>query len=112
MASYKELAEKPASDYLVPENFRTSWDGPEGSKYREEQYRTGLSYSENATRITIGQNSVWGASMKSSSVVSSYEGIGYHACTADLLRGFLDGPAEIVVYRAGQDPTIIKPART
>lgn len=113
MATYKELSAKPASDYLVPENFRTDWDGPIGHPRREQQYRVGLDYSERAHRISIANNSVWGASMKDGGQLSSCEGIGYHSCTADLLRGFLDGPAEVVVFREWSlTPTIIKPART
>ena len=108
---YKTLSEKPAHEYLIPENFRTDWDGRAGDAKREEQYRTGLHWSGKCSRISIGTNSVWSATTKEGSSVSSYEGIGYHSCTADLLRGFLDGPAEIVVYRRDQEPTVIKPAR-
>lgn len=109
---YKTLSEKPAHEYLVPENFRTDWDGRVGDARREQQYREGLAQSERCTRIIIGSNSVWGGTTKDGGSLTSYEGIGYHSCTADLLRGFLDGPAEIVVHRKDQPPTVIKPART
>lgn len=108
---YKSLAMKPAIDYLGPENFRTDWDGNLGSSRREEKYREGLAWSAKAVRITIGINSVWGATLKDGGTLTSYEGIGYHSGTADLLRGFLDGPAEVVVYRHDGSRTVIKPAK-
>jgi hypothetical protein len=100
-----------ASDFLIPENFRTGWDGQVGDPRREEQYRKGLAMSEQAHTISISYSDSWSATMKDGGSQTAYERIGYHACTADLLRGFLDGPAQIVVYRQDQIPTIIKPAR-
>jgi hypothetical protein len=49
--------------------------------------------------ICIGVNSVWSALLKSGASVHSHEGIGYHAHTASLLRGFLDSGAPVIVYR-------------
>jgi len=37
--------------------------------------------------------------MKDGSSMTSYEKIGYHANTADLLRGFIDSAVPIKVYR-------------
>jgi hypothetical protein len=42
-------------------------------------------------------------------VTSSNEGIGYRSNTADLLRGFLDGPVPMIVHRLDDIDTDIKP---
>jgi hypothetical protein len=105
----------PADAFLNPDNFRTGWDRP---GYAEEQYATGLRIGRENERIHISVTGVWGASRPGSSL-SSYETIGGHANTADLLRGFLDSGCPIVVYRwktdgTGWEGTLInpKPAET
>lgn len=102
MATYKELNARPAKDFLRPENFRTEFDGA-NKGYGEKQYRHGREVSESARYVYIGANGTWGASLKSGGHLTSYEGIGYHAHTESLLRGFLDGPAPIVVYRLDEN---------
>jgi hypothetical protein len=100
--------------YLGPDRFKTPNDGLPPPGYAEEQYRTGRRVSEESTEIIIAVNGVWGAFGKDGSSTVSYERIGYHSCTAPLLRGFLDGPAEIVVCRWTADGfrrTVIRPAR-
>jgi hypothetical protein len=104
MASYSELERLPAEAYLNPDNFRTEYDGRVLGK-AEEQYQAGLEYGRNATRISLSYKGVWGASMKNGAMVSSYEGIGYHAETAALLKGFLDSGCAIVVYRSSDSPS-------
>lgn len=97
--TYAELSAKPASDYLNPANFQTAMDGAPPASYRAEQYRKGLEFGKNAEYIAIAANSVWGGRTKDGGHVSSCEGIGYHSCTAELLRGFLESGAPLFVYR-------------
>jgi hypothetical protein len=64
--------------------------------------------------VSISVTGTWGATGKDGSTTTSYERIGYHSCTAPLMRGFLDGPAEIVVFRStqsGLSTTVIRPAK-
>jgi len=82
----------------VWEDFATGYDGirPE---YAAEQYAKGLSLSREKGRIIITRWGTWSADGPGFCYTTSYEGIGYHAHTASLLRGFLDGPAPIDVER-------------
>jgi hypothetical protein len=88
-----------AADFLNPELFKTAFDA---ATIADKQYETGLATGRevrsNGGQVTIGQNDVWGAHHGNTSI-SSYEKLGYHANTADLLRGFLDSGVEIIVYR-------------
>lgn len=110
MHTYEKLARLPADAYLNPDNFVDEvWDARSGRN--AAQYSEGLSVGEDAEEITIAVNSVWGAKMLDGGVLTSYEGIGYHSCTAALLRGFLASPARVVVYRCtpnGVTRTVIK----
>ncbi len=94
-----------ATDFLNPNNFRTSFDTP-GSD--ASQYAKGLETARNAKSISIGVNGVWGARMLDGASLVSYERIGYHRSTAALLRGFLDSGVLMTVYRQGQEPVKIK----
>lgn len=99
-SNYRVLNALPAEAFLRPEDFVTGYDvhlRREG--YDRKQYEKGLNYSRQAASVIISINCTWAANLRDGSSVASYEGIGYHACTADLLRGFLDGPARVVVYR-------------
>jgi hypothetical protein len=71
--------------------------------YNQSQYEKGLKYANESVEVGIGMNGTWFASGKDHSQTSSYEGIGYHSCTAELLRGLLSGTARFVVYRGGHD---------
>jgi hypothetical protein len=71
--------------------------------YQSKQYQHGLDIGRNASSVHIAVNSTWSARMKDGASLSSYEGIGYHACTADLLRGFIDSGVRIVVHRLTPD---------
>lgn len=109
MASYEWLNSLPAQAFLDPNNFLTEYDEQNKARgYDQEQYRKGLETGRAAKSIHISENSVWGAEMKSGGMLSSSEGIGYHACTADLLRGFLDSGCEIIVYRRDEGTVKIK----
>jgi hypothetical protein len=96
--SYSVLNALPAKAFLNPEDFRTSYDASH-TTYKAEQYAHGLAVSNASLRVGVTAGGTWFAEGKDGSFTSSYEGVGYHACTADLLRGFLDGSAEVVVYR-------------
>jgi hypothetical protein len=107
--SYAVLRALPAGAYLAWENFGTHYDtlNPERAA---EQYAEGLRISGEATEVSISCAGTWGAELSAGGAVTSYEGIGYHAHTDSLLRGFLDGPAPVVVYRYdGEFRTEIKP---
>lgn len=100
----------PANDYLVPANFVTGWDadgatmqdGRSRQEYADSQYATGLDYGRQCRGggyILIHlDNGRWLAQLTRGAFVSSYECIGLHANTAELLRGFLDSGCEIRVY--------------
>lgn len=99
---YSQIEKLPAESYLNPELFRTEWDtlpANTGKGYSDQQYQTGLLVGRESEYVTISARGTWGAVGKRGSVTTSYEGIGYHACTADLLRGFLDSGVSIIVYR-------------
>lgn len=99
MPTIKELSALPAEAYLDPSRFRTPYDG-EGAN--EEQYAKGLKIATEFAEVHIAVNSVWSACKRSdneNASCQSYETIGYHAGTADLLRGFLAGTARIIVHR-------------
>lgn len=98
--TYAELEEFPAEAYLEPLNFATDSDGWPPAGYALEQYEKGRKIATEFTEVAISVKSVWGANRSASGAyLSSYEGIGYHACTCALLAGFLAGPADLVVYR-------------
>lgn len=98
MQTYAQLNARPASDFLKPENFITKWDNI-NPILGQRQYEKGLRAREEYKQIFIGDGGTWGAHTKTGGLVTSYEGIGYHANTCDLLRGFLDSGIPIVVYR-------------
>lgn len=105
MASYTELNARPAVDFLHPELFGTDWDNrPE---YAEEQYQEGLKTGRESREVFITCGGTWGAHGLSGSQTTSYEGIGYHAHTADLLRGFIASGVKIVIHRYGKSPETI-----
>ena len=104
--NYKELSAIPPETYLHPEKFQTVTDSLPPSKYAQEQHQKGLLTGLHAREITVSCSSVWGATMLDGGALSSYEGIGYHSRTAELLQGFLDSGCKIVVYRHGPLGTI------
>lgn len=103
--NYKELEKKPAIDYLDPENFKTGFD--KNDEHAENQYKKGLEIGSEMGYILISDRSVWLAGDSSKTgVISSSEGIGYHKNTKDLLRGFIDSGATIVVNRLQEDYSV------
>lgn len=104
MQTYQQLNSRPASDFLNPDNFVTTYDKLNDA-YRITQYEKGLAARKEYKSIFIGANGTWGAHTHTGGLVTSYEGIGYHANTADLLRGFLDSDIKIVVYRNSEEGT-------
>ncbi|MER6102426.1 hypothetical protein ABT115_08865 [Streptomyces sp. NPDC001832] len=105
---YSELNALPPEDFLNPENFVTGYD-EQNPDYAEKQYREGLRLSNEYDRITICANGTWTADIEGPHTyrwLTSTEGIGYHAHTASLLRGFLDGPAPVDVARRQSDYSV------
>lgn len=102
------------SAYLVPERFRTHYDSePSNATFGAEMRARGLRISGDANQIIIAPDGKWSAKLRDGAYLVGLERIGEHACTADLLAGFLAGPAEIVVPRWSDDghivETVIKP---
>ena len=99
MISYTILNAMPAESFLNPTQF--GWPSPavEPAGYAKEQYEKGLAIGAESVSVSIAANSTWGARGKTGGVTSSYEGIGYHAGTGWLLKGFIDSGVPIVVYR-------------
>jgi hypothetical protein len=109
-----ELEELQPEAYLNWEQFRTPYDAKQPD-YCQQQYDEGLKIGSNARCIIINYNSVWNSSNKDNSHILSYEKIGYHAGTADLLHGFLDSEVQINVIRwtkEGLELTTIKHSQT
>jgi hypothetical protein len=112
--SYAELQALAPTEYLNWQQFETLFDSwPCNAKLAAEQYRRGLDLGKVSIQVHISSNGVWGATQPSKygegmCHVQSYEGIGYHAGTKDLLHGFIDSGVEIVVYRYGQKGTKIQ----
>lgn len=119
-AGYDELCELPAAAYLEWENFRTPFDVL-GDEMAQKQYVKGLKYGKKSKQAKGGAGAVqiradgtWGCDLPATlpgsagGYVSSYEGIGYHRATADLLRGFIDSGARIVVHRWNGPAVVIQ----
>jgi hypothetical protein len=106
---YDELERLKPEEYLNWRNFDTPFDTINGGV---DSYWRGIKQGRETPVITIAINGTWGATGNNTSI-TSYEGIGYHANTSSLLRGFLDSGARIEVYRkkeyhaGGESDTII-----
>lgn len=93
--------------FTYPEFFVTSYDKPDN--YAAEQYAKGLEISQEYDEVYISAYGTWGARkgkrqgnrdvVSWNGTLNSYEGIGYHRGTADLLKGFLAGHAPVYVER-------------
>ncbi|MFF8629712.1 hypothetical protein [Streptomyces werraensis] len=112
MRPYSVLNALPPEAFLKPEDFATESDSI-NPLYAAEQYQKGRKLSEEYGRIIIRANGTWaaedgpiGPGNARTIGAYSYEGIGYHAHTAALLRGFLDGPAPIDVERRQEDYSV------
>ncbi len=96
---YNELNELSPMVFCDPINFQTEFDTmPCNKDLHDRQYQLGLQTGRDYEVIIISAYSTWSA-QSPHRFCTSCEGIGYHACTADLLRGFIDSGAPIVVYR-------------
>jgi hypothetical protein len=100
--TYTEIENLAAEAFLNPDNFVTAYDKMHDAEKRQAKYNKGLEYSNTHARITINYKGVWSAS-NPGSLTSSCEGIGYHAITCELLLGFLDGTAQIIIMRWIED---------
>jgi hypothetical protein len=85
--------------FLHPEEFRQQSDFARRDNYQQEQYERGLPIGRTSVHVWIGFNGVWSAKPNSGGSLVSYERIGYHSCTADLLRGFIDSGCTLGVTR-------------
>jgi len=86
-----------AVDFLQPELFVTAYDT--NHDYAKAQYRKGLDIGSRAAYVSISIYGTWSAQMKNGGSMSSYEKIGYHIHTAELLRGFIHTGVMIKVFR-------------
>jgi hypothetical protein len=94
-------------DYANPDNFRTEeMDKLSTPRHAKMQYRKGYMLGRESRRIAITTSGTIAAELNDGGVLSSYEIIGYHAHTAELLRGILDSQTPIVVYRRGQSEPV------
>jgi hypothetical protein len=85
-----------ADDFRNPSNFRTEYDSAAGGA---EAYAKGRRIGAKAQEVTIAINDTWGATSDNGGHITSYQRIGYHADTAELLRGILDSGCKLAVYR-------------
>jgi hypothetical protein len=111
VATYNELNAYAPEKFLDPDNFKTETDHFPKEGYAQEQFRKGQKIANESVEVGISAGGTWYAVGKNGSQVTSYEGIGYHSTTSDLLRGFLSGTARIVVNRytdTGYSATCIK----
>tara|TARA_B100001245_G_C22876891_1_gene421679 strand:+ start:645 stop:1499 length:855 start_codon:yes stop_codon:yes gene_type:complete len=95
-------SDKKALSFLNVENLRTKFDnGPiENStfeEYAQDQYEKGKQLGEKYGKVNITINDTW-----SCGNISSHEKIGHARNTAELMQGFLDSGASIVVHRDTQ----------
>lgn len=65
----------------------------------DQKYNEGLEIGRQLEEIHISQTGVWSGPTKDGGYLTSYERIGYHVCTKDLLHGFLDSGTPIFVHR-------------
>lgn len=102
MRSYKILNALPPEAFLNPADFVTAWGGEKDTAYLAKQREVALEASwrayETGGHVYVSANGAWGASGPGW-FISTYEGIGYHAGTAAVLEGLLEGPAAFDVYR-------------
>jgi hypothetical protein len=97
--NYSTLNAMAAECFLKPELFKTDMDHLPEHGYAQSQYEKGLKISNASVEVGISANGTWWAHGKDGSYTSSYEGVGYHSCTNELLRGLLAGTARFIVYR-------------
>lgn len=99
-----------SDDFYRPDRFVTGFDTLErGAK----QFNKGMEIGKQAYEINIAINDTWSARIKrvkrlspsndeveyEESTLSSYEKLGYHANTCDLLKGFISSGCKLIVHR-------------
>ncbi len=100
--NYSELNKLSPLAFLHPHLFKTELDNEERGKL---QYEKGKNVDYDYILITYG--STWSAGdFDSHRFCTSYEGIGYHSNTADLLRGFLASRKPIYVMGWVDNPNM------
>jgi hypothetical protein len=110
--SYSELNLMPAKSFLNPSLFETGYDSlpSHSEENKSRKYAYGLAIANEYEEVGVSCNGTWYASSPLKQL-SSYEGIGYHALTSQLLAGLLAGKARVVIYRYsdnGVTRTVIK----
>ncbi len=97
--NYSDLNKLAPIAFLHPHLFKTELDNDERGK---TQYEKGKNIEYDYILITYG--GTWSAGdFDSHRYCTSYEGIGYHSNTADLLRGFLASGKPVYVMRWVED---------
>lgn len=121
---YQELRQLAPETYLTWELFGTLYDRDDD--YARDQYAKGRKIGQDAKdaggAVYITTMGTWSADAPAhfpgsmDCYITSYEGIGYHRSTKDLLHGFLDSGCKLVVKRETKrgyrvDTTTIQEAR-
>ena len=104
--NYSELNSLPAESFLHPDLFRTGYDH-DGDPYNLEQYNKGLQTANEFDEVGILAGGTWYAS-KPNTLLTTYEGIGYHKGTCYLLKGLLDGKAKVIIHRYSENGVIVE----
>ena len=104
---YRELRALAPDTYLTWELFGTLYDRDDD--YARDQYAKGRKIGQDAKdgdgQVCITSAGTWNADIPRTfsgempTIITSYEGIGYHRSTKDLLHGFLDSGCKIAVVR-------------
>jgi len=95
----------PASAFLNSLAFSTDFDVDD--EKMEKRYEQEAAKCAEYTEFSISITGVWSARTKDGGHVSSYERIGYHAYSADMLQAALDSDCAIYVYRV-DDGKLVK----
>jgi hypothetical protein len=85
-----------AEDFRNPSNFQTEYDSATGGA---EAYAKGRRIGAKARSVVIALNDTWSAESENGGILTAYQRFGYHADTAELLRGLLDSGVALSVYR-------------
>jgi hypothetical protein len=95
---------------LTPADCVSPFDAMATPEYHDEQYNEGRKLADEGAVIYISITGCWSADVRPVlsgqtgwGHLAAYERLGYHSCTSDLLRGWQDGGAVIVDYRAVQN---------
>jgi len=90
---------------IKADDYVTAFDGPANEAYRAKRHAEGLELARKGAIIYISATGSWSARIPSLfgmggyAHLQAYERLGYHAGTAALIQGWLDGGATIMDYR-------------